>query len=219
MREIWVGSLDREEPPEKAMATHSSILAWRIPGTEDGIGGLQSTGWERVGHYRATTLSLSSSLLHFSLWHHHHLIQLCFSSQRHEGTDFISFSLLFPQYLELYQPQSKCSINICGFWRRQQRSSGKPLDCKLAQLRPPLWASSPQILPDGYQASDFPTANGHPSPRLFVKSGKGAGGPSRTQSVEGCPASERPAPASATPSSRNACTSLPRAAVGLRRST
>ena len=78
MREIWVGSLDREEPPEKAMATHSSILAWRIPGTEDGIGGLQSTGWERVGHYRATTLSLSSSLLHFSLWHHHHLIQYVF---------------------------------------------------------------------------------------------------------------------------------------------
>ena len=43
MREIWVGSLDREEPPEKAMATHSSILAWRIPWMEE-LGGLQSTG-------------------------------------------------------------------------------------------------------------------------------------------------------------------------------
>ena len=176
-------------------------------------------GWERVGHYRATTLSPSSSLLHFSLWHHHHLIQYVFLHNVMRARIFISFLLLFPQYLELYQPQSKCSINICGFYRGQQRSSGKPLHCKVAQLRPPLWASSPQILSDGYQASDFPTANGHPSPRLFVKSGKSAGDPSRTQSVEGCPASERPAPASATPSSRNVCASLPRAAEGLRRST
>ena len=48
MREIWVGSLDREEPPEKAMATHSSILAWRIPRTED-PGGLESMGLQRAG--------------------------------------------------------------------------------------------------------------------------------------------------------------------------
>ena len=34
---------------EKEMATHSSILAWRIPWTEE-PGGLQSTGWQRVGH-------------------------------------------------------------------------------------------------------------------------------------------------------------------------
>ena len=46
MREIWVGSLDREEPPEKAMATHSSILAWRNPWTEE-PGRLQSMGSKR----------------------------------------------------------------------------------------------------------------------------------------------------------------------------
>ena len=34
---------------EKAMATHSSILAWRIPWTKE-PGGLQSMGWQRVGH-------------------------------------------------------------------------------------------------------------------------------------------------------------------------
>ena len=33
MQEIWVQSLDQEDPLEKGMATHSSILAWRIPGT------------------------------------------------------------------------------------------------------------------------------------------------------------------------------------------
>ena len=49
MRETWVQSLGREDPLEKEMATHSSILAWRIPWTEE-PGGLQSTGSQRVGH-------------------------------------------------------------------------------------------------------------------------------------------------------------------------
>ena len=43
MRETWVRSLGQEDPLEKEMATHSSILAWRIPWTEE-LGGLQSTG-------------------------------------------------------------------------------------------------------------------------------------------------------------------------------
>ena len=43
MRETWVQSLGQEDPLEKEMATHSSILAWRIPWTEE-PGGLQSTG-------------------------------------------------------------------------------------------------------------------------------------------------------------------------------
>ena len=49
MRETWVRSLVQEDPLEKEMATHSSILAWRIPWTEE-PGGLQSTGSQRVGH-------------------------------------------------------------------------------------------------------------------------------------------------------------------------
>ena len=50
MRETWVRSLDREDPLEKEMATHSSIVAWRIPWTEE-PDGLKSTGSQRVGHY------------------------------------------------------------------------------------------------------------------------------------------------------------------------
>ena len=49
MQETWVRSLGQEDPLEKGMATHSSILAWRIPWTE-GSGGLQSVGSQRVGH-------------------------------------------------------------------------------------------------------------------------------------------------------------------------
>ena len=48
-QEIWVRSLGRADPLEKGMATHSSILAWRIPWTEE-PGGLQSMGLQRVGH-------------------------------------------------------------------------------------------------------------------------------------------------------------------------
>ena len=49
MRETWVRFLGWEDPLEKEMATHSSILAWRTPWTEE-PGGLQSTGSQRVGH-------------------------------------------------------------------------------------------------------------------------------------------------------------------------
>ena len=49
MQETWVQSLGQEDPLEKGMATHSSILAWRIPWTEES-GGLQSMGSQRVGH-------------------------------------------------------------------------------------------------------------------------------------------------------------------------
>ena len=47
--EIWVKSLGQEDSLEKGMAAHSSILAWRIPWTEE-PGGLQSMGPKRVGH-------------------------------------------------------------------------------------------------------------------------------------------------------------------------
>ena len=49
MWETWVRSLGREDPLEKEMANHSSILAWRIPWTEE-PGGLQSMVSQRVGH-------------------------------------------------------------------------------------------------------------------------------------------------------------------------
>ena len=46
-----VPSLGQEDPLEKEMATHSSILAWRIPSTEES-GWLQSMGSQRVGHHQ-----------------------------------------------------------------------------------------------------------------------------------------------------------------------
>ena len=49
IQETWVQSLCQEDPPEEGMATHSNILAWGIPLTEE-PNGLQSMGLKRIGH-------------------------------------------------------------------------------------------------------------------------------------------------------------------------
>ena len=66
--ETWVWYLGQEDPLEKEMATHSSILAWRIPRTEE-PGGLQSIGLQRVGHDWVTNTLFLSRRKNFScLW-------------------------------------------------------------------------------------------------------------------------------------------------------
>ena len=59
MQETWVQSLGREDPLEEETATHSSILAWKIPWTEE-PGGLQSPGGRKE--------SDMTELLSLSLW-------------------------------------------------------------------------------------------------------------------------------------------------------
>ena len=59
LQETQVQSLGREDPPEKGMATHSSILAWRISWTEE-PGALQSMGSQRVGHVHLVAHELFS---------------------------------------------------------------------------------------------------------------------------------------------------------------
>ena len=59
LQETWVQSLGREDPLEKAMAPHSSTLAWKIPWTEK-RGRLQSMGSQRIGHDWVTSLHLAT---------------------------------------------------------------------------------------------------------------------------------------------------------------
>ena len=63
MQEVWVRSLQREDPLEEEMATHSSILAWEIPCTEE-PGGLQSVGSQRAA---GTERTLTVVFLSFPL--------------------------------------------------------------------------------------------------------------------------------------------------------
>ena len=67
MRETWVRSLGWEDLLEKEMATHSSVLAWRIPRMEE-PSGLQSMGSQRVGHDWASALPLPFPLQFSKLW-------------------------------------------------------------------------------------------------------------------------------------------------------
>ena len=53
MQDMWVQFLGWEDPLEEKMATHSSILAWKIPWTEE-TSGLQSMGQQRAGHNLVT---------------------------------------------------------------------------------------------------------------------------------------------------------------------
>ena len=55
MQETWVLEVGQEDPLEKGMATHSSILVWEIPRTEE-PGGLQSMGSQKVKHDWATNI-------------------------------------------------------------------------------------------------------------------------------------------------------------------
>ena len=64
-RETCVPSLGQEDPLEKGMATHSRILGWRIPWTEE-PGGLQSMRYQRVGHNWVINFYFTS--LHFQPW-------------------------------------------------------------------------------------------------------------------------------------------------------
>ena len=62
MQEMWVGSLGQEDPLEEGMATHSSILAWRIPWTESlaGCSSGATKSWTRLEatEHRGTQLSI-----------------------------------------------------------------------------------------------------------------------------------------------------------------
>ena len=78
MWETWVQSLGWEDPLEKEMATHSNILAWKIPRAEE-PGRLQSMGLQRVGRDWATSLLLSLGWRRWgekNKWSTHH-IKLC----------------------------------------------------------------------------------------------------------------------------------------------
>ena len=71
MQETWVQSLDREDALEKEMATHSSMLAWEIPWTEE-PGGLQFVVLQGVWHYLAIKQQQDDEMNQF-LWVHYSL--------------------------------------------------------------------------------------------------------------------------------------------------
>ena len=83
MCETWVRSLDWEDPLEKGMATHSSILAWKIPWTEE-PGRLQSMGLQRVRHNWVTfTLNLFKCFVSSDVFRHTHFNKYSIKFKKH----------------------------------------------------------------------------------------------------------------------------------------
>ena len=81
-----------EDPPEKGMATHSSILVWRIPWTEE-LGGLQSMGSHRVGHDSSDFACMHAYMFSSSCVLFDHLNV----SNMKEGTVSFTFNAEFPE--------------------------------------------------------------------------------------------------------------------------
>ena len=149
LRETWVRSLGWEDPLEKKMATHSSILAWRIPWTEE-PGRLQSMGLQRVGHDWATfTLNIIIStcnqyevgeVLH-SFYHakslkpgvqytiarqtiqHHHNPTLC---PNHWCQRSLSWTVLWRPTTSSRTSTKKDVLFITGDWNAKVRSQEIP---------------------------------------------------------------------------------------------
>ena len=100
MQETWVQSLGWENPlekVEKAMAPHSSTLAWKIAWAEE-PGRLQSMGSLRVRHNRATSLSLFT----FMYWRRKQLSTAVFSSGKSHGQRSLAgYSLWGPKELDM----------------------------------------------------------------------------------------------------------------------
>ena len=67
VQETWVGSLGWEDPLEEGMATHSSILAWRIPWTEE-PGGLQSMGHKESDMTERLSTHTTLSIDNLKIW-------------------------------------------------------------------------------------------------------------------------------------------------------
>ena len=116
-KETQVLSLGQEDALEEGMATHSSILAWRIPWTEE-PDGLQSMGSQRVGHDRATkhnTAAIKGLLYASILLNTSQISHFCFGCWlRHEQeeTQLRIFSIEAPYKLYNYKLWFKYRENI-----------------------------------------------------------------------------------------------------------
>ena len=135
MRETWVWSLGRKNPLEKEMATHSSILAWRIPWTEE-PGGLQSTGLQRVEHNWATSLSLSFSKRYEDRLLIHHQREYMFLLNGLDLVFWTTFTSVLKKVLK---------FGFCFCWKWEE-TCHSPVWCPgLRGKKKSLWSPNPKL--------------------------------------------------------------------------
>ena len=111
MRETWVRSLGRKDPLEKEMATHSSVLAWRIPGTVE-PDGLPSMGSHRVRHDWSDLAAAAAVFFTVQLSHPYMTTGKTIALTRRNLVGKV-MSLLFNMLSKLvttFLPRSKCLL-------------------------------------------------------------------------------------------------------------
>ena len=121
MPETWAQSLGQEDPLEEEIATHSNILAWRIPWTEE-PGGLQSMGSQRVRHDWATNKHFTFALIiktKISTKVDFDYYPYCnMSSNFHMFAqvlwNFIAFQVLYQSLFKIEEHQRKGGIETAG---------------------------------------------------------------------------------------------------------
>ena len=111
MQETWVWSLDQEDPLEKEMATHSSILAWRTPGTEEPAG-LQSRGSQRVGHDWATKTFCFSNFNNDVITRRHTAVSDRGEMERQTHKSPNSLFLAFPCLPDVPTENNLCNLTV-----------------------------------------------------------------------------------------------------------
>ena len=131
--------LDQEDPLEKGMATHFSILAWRIPWTEE-PGGLQSTGSQKAGH-NWVTKRISTLLLYATNFR-----MACYAAVDNQGSLTQAWAIPCPMELEkLLKISDDCywSRIACSSWA--MCSQMLPLFCPTLTLP---WSPAPVSIPE-----------------------------------------------------------------------
>ena len=138
---MWVWSLGWEDPLEHGMTTRSSILAWRIPWTEE-PGGLQSIGWQKVGHDWSTLIMVSVCLP-------------LMASRNTYGLTWVSLTLdVGYLFTAAAAKRSRCSLRSTrGYLLTaappdlERGSCSFQLSCARAATVPPTWGCSSWPLP------------------------------------------------------------------------
>ena len=174
MQETWVWSLGGENPLEKGMATHSNILAWRIPWTKE-PGGLQATGLQRIGHDWANKQSTSSNKLDCKEgWA---LRNWCFKIV------VLEKPLESPFVLQAYSVQFSCLVMSNSLWPHESQHSRPPCPSPTPRVYPnscpsSQWchsAISSSVVPFSSCPQSLPASESFPVSQLFTSGGQSIG--------------------------------------------
>ena len=152
---VWktqVQSLDWEDPLEKEMATHSSILAWEIPWTEE-PGRLQSMGSRRVGHDWVTSLFQDDKFVQYILcvnpWNLH---------QKDKSPKYVTIGL-FPEDPKV-SVEGKTWDKMLEVWNsRRQKSSWRRISINRIHLSSNLVSGEQKIITRNFSLDQFTGRN------------------------------------------------------------